>query len=76
MTNSIEDYKRIIEANEIIKRLDRIIELLELQTFIPEDAIAICQHEKAIDVGTMGTPPGERMYCPQCNQHFSRKEQQ
>jgi hypothetical protein len=31
-----------------------------------------CGHENAMDHSTMGMPAGARMWCPDCNQYFSR----
>ena len=31
-----------------------------------------CQHDRAIDMGTMGMRPGEKMYCSECGETFSR----
>jgi hypothetical protein len=33
-----------------------------------------CAHENAIDRSTMGMVPGSRVYCPDCEQTFSRIE--
>lgn len=61
------------ELADIITRLDRIIELLELQTFVPEDAAPPpCPHKNAVDRGVMGMRPGERMECKDCGEIFSR----
>ena len=51
----------------VLGKLDRIIELLELQTFVPEDAVpAGCQHEQTRDMGTMGMEPGAVLQCVRC----------
>jgi hypothetical protein len=51
-------------------KLDQIIRLLELQTFMPGEADA-CTHQNATDLGTMGMRPGERMRCNDCGIMFS-----
>ncbi len=33
-----------------------------------------CSHEHAIDHSTMGMTSGSRMWCPDCNEYFSRSE--
>jgi hypothetical protein len=58
----------------VIERLDRIIEILEDQTYPPTDAVPVCLHENAVDIGTMGMRPGERMQCAKCGAVFSREE--
>lgn len=65
------------QYDSIVALLRRIVELLELQTIIPEDAEilqAACQHERAVDRGVMGDRPGANMFCPDCKQSFSRIE--
>ena len=62
------------DLDGIARRLDRIIELLELQTFVPEGAVPVCPHEHAADIGTMGMRPGEQMQCNDCGAVFSRAE--
>ncbi len=56
------------QFDAVIERLDKIVMLLEMQTF-PEEG---CGHEKAIDRGVMGDIPGEHMFCPDCQETFSR----
>ena len=34
----------------------------------------ICPHENAVDIGTMGMKPGERMQCKDCGQEFTQIE--
>lgn len=53
-------------SEEIIQRLDRIIELLE--AFI-EPA---CPHENVQDIGTMGVPPGAHVRCEDCGEEIWR----
>ena len=60
------------DLDGIARRLDRIIELLELQTFVPEDAVPVCPHEHAVDIGTMGMKVGELMLCNDCGEKFTR----
>jgi hypothetical protein len=62
------------EIQTLFTKLDRIIELLELQTFVPEGAAPVCGHENAIDIGTMGMHPREKMYCPKCDTTFDRSK--
>ena len=57
---------------QLIERLDKIVALLELLAFPPDDDV--CTHENAIDAGTMGMRPGERMVCRDCGETFSRVE--
>jgi hypothetical protein len=53
----------------ITERLDKIVALLEIQTFGEEPE---CAHETAIDQGIYGDVPGRRMWCPNCKKTFSR----
>jgi len=53
----------------IIERLDKIVLLLEMQTLGEPE----CPHDKAIDQGMYGDELGAKMYCPECNMHFSRE---
>ena len=57
------------QLTAIIERLDKIVLLLEMQTLGEEE----CPHDKAIDQGMYGDLPGAKMYCPECNTHFSRE---
>lgn len=59
----------------ILTRLDRIIQILEDQTYVPEDAKPVCPHAHAIDRGVMGDKPGEKMECRDCGQFFSRTKE-
>ena len=59
-------------VGEISDKLDRIIALLELQTFPPDPGESGCSHEKAIDIGVMGMKPGEKMRCMTCGEILSR----
>ena len=61
---------RKAQLQEITNRLDKIIQILSDQTYISQDATPACQHERADDIGTMGTPPGERMICRDCGAEF------
>ena len=63
---------RRAQLTELTKRLDRIIALLEMQTIVPDDALPICEHQNALDLGAMGDMPGQKMYCRDCGQNFSR----
>jgi hypothetical protein len=47
-----------------------------LEALIDSEDSGICRHEHAVDVGTMGTPPGSRMHCNDCGEYFSRIEEQ
>ena len=58
---------------EVLAKLDRIIELLELQTFVPEDAVpAGCQHANVLDHTTMGMPPRSLLECKDCGEMIRR----
>ncbi len=57
----------------ILKRLDRIIELLELQTFIPEGTVT-CEHRRTEDRGLMGDLPGSQVYCLDCGERVQGHE--
>ena len=59
-------------TSEIIKRLDRIIELLELQTFVPEDTVPHCAHEHTQDLSTMGMAPKSVIHCLDCGETIRR----
>jgi len=52
-------------------RLDRIIEILSDQTYLPEGADK-CPHAKAVDLGVMGDKPGAKMRCLDCGEIFPR----
>jgi len=56
--------------DEILKRLDQIIALLELQTFGPEPGE--CIHEHKTDLSTMGERPGTRVQCNDCGAMIER----
>lgn len=45
-----------------------------LEAIIDSEDSGECQHEHAMDVGTMGMAPGERMLCQDCEQIFSKIE--
>ncbi len=57
---------------EILKRLDRIIELLEYQTFGPSGPER-CLHANVQDIGRMGQKPGTRLRCKDCGAVIERK---
>jgi len=61
---------RHAQLQAILERLDRIIELLELQP--PQEQG--CPHERVTDLGTMGMQPGEKLRCMDCGQIISRRE--
>jgi len=45
-----------------------------LEAIIDTEDSGECPHEHATDMGTMGMAPGERMFCNDCQQYFSRIE--
>ncbi len=57
----------------IMAQLNRIVRLLELQTFAGGEAPG-CLHENAVDHGVYGDQPRAKMFCPDCNETFSALE--
>ena len=64
----------LMEA-ELAERLDRIIKLLELQTFIPVDQIQGCQHRNKSDVSVMGDAPMTKFYCADCGRYLRNESE-
>lgn len=55
----------------ITERLDKIVALLELQTFGgPDEEPFKCPHTNAQDLSCNGMRPRERMYCPECGKTY------
>ena len=68
MAMTDEQFGRLMDL--LTHRLDKIIELLEIQAF---DLVERpCAHSDAVDIGVMGMAPGERMRCKACGEIFSQ----
>ena len=57
----------------ILQKLDRIIALLEFQTFGPNGPVQ-CPHVNRIDRGRMGDRPGHRIQCRDCGAWLDDKD--
>jgi hypothetical protein len=53
------------QASAMVAQLEAIIDAENTE----------CQHENAVDIGTMGMAVGERMHCNDCGETFSRIEE-
>jgi len=47
--------------------------VMQLEALIDAEDSGECRHENAIDQSVMGQRPGERMFCQDCNQYFSKE---
>lgn len=61
-----------MNIDPILERLDKIVALLEYQTFGPAGAQQ-CLHVNTKDIGVMGDTPGTKLKCKDCGTVLGRK---